>query len=75
MNIVVYKRRRELLEVYSTLPEELRKIILDYVREIELGNLSKAEEVIRRSVSEIFNRVYSNIKNIVSKYTLVEKCI
>ena len=49
--------------------------ILDYVREIELGNLSKAEEVIRRSVSEIFNRVYSNIKNIVSKYTLVEKCI
>ncbi len=74
MNIIVYKRRRELLETYTAVPERVRRLILEYVREIELGNLTGAENVVKRSISEIFDKVYDDIKKIIEKYQLVERC-
>jgi len=73
LHVLVLKRREDLIETYQALPENVRRLILTYVREIETGDLDKADMAVRQEVSKMFENIYRDLKRIHERYVVIPR--
>ncbi len=51
----------------------MRKLILTYVKELETGNIEKAETTLRQELSKMFENIYRDLKKIHEKYVIIPR--
>ncbi len=73
LNIVVLKRREDLVEIYQALPENVRRLILTYTRELESEGKEKADQILSRELAKMFEEIYRDLKRIHEKYVIIPR--
>jgi len=73
LSIIVLKRRDDLIEVYQALPENVRRLLLTYTRELEAGDKEKADQALYRELSRMFEDIYRDLKRIHEKYIMIPR--
>jgi len=67
LEIIVNERREDLIQVYPFLPDNVRRILINYVKLRESGNVNDAVKEVSKEIDLIFSRVYSVLKKIAQQ--------
>jgi len=73
LSIIVLRRREDLIEVYQALPENVRRLVLTYARELESGDKEKADQALTRELARMFEEIYRDLKRIHEKYVIIPR--